>query len=331
VNHVERFRAVMDFQPVDRLPVVEWAGYWTDTLDRWRTEGLPAEIEDRQEVRDHLGLDCWRQLWPRGIGPDAPKPTHHGAGIIRDEQDYEDVLPRLYPDPPFNADALREWAGRHDRGEMVVWFALEGFFWFPRRLLGIERHLLAFYDQPGLLHRINEDLLAFNLRCIDEICSLCVPEFVTIAEDMSYNHGPILSKACFDEFLAPYYRRIVPVLKERGILPMVDSDGDVTALVPWLEEVGVQGLLPWERQAGCDVAQIRRDHPRFRMIGGFDKTVMKRGEAAMREEFERLLPVMRQGGFIPGVDHQTPPDVSLENYHVFISLLREYCAAAAPE
>ena len=35
---------------------------------------------------------------------------------------------------------------------------------------------------------------------------------MTFAEDMSYNHGPMLSKALFDEFLAPYYRRLVPRL-----------------------------------------------------------------------------------------------------------------------
>jgi uroporphyrinogen-III decarboxylase len=65
------------------------------------------------------------------------------------------------------------------------------------------------------------------------------------------------------------------------------------------------------------------------MIGAFDKMVMKRGEAAMRAEFERLLPVMRQGGFIPGVDHQTPPEVSLDMYRTYLALLREYCHAAA--
>jgi uroporphyrinogen-III decarboxylase len=139
----------------------------------------------------------------------------------------------------------------------------------------------------------------------------------------------MLSKAAFDEFLAPCYRRIVPALKERGILPMVDSDGDVTTLIPWLEEVGLEGLLPLERMAGVDVARIRREHPRFKMIGAFDKTVMKDGEAAMRREFERLLPVMRTGGFIPSVDHQTPPDVSLERYRLYIALLREYCGRAA--
>ena len=37
------------------------------------------------------------------------------------------------------------------------------------------------------------------------------------------------------------------------------------------------------------------------MVGGYDKTLMHRGEPAMRAEFERLGPVMRQGGFIPSV------------------------------
>jgi uroporphyrinogen-III decarboxylase len=65
------------------------------------------------------------------------------------------------------------------------------------------------------------------------------------------------------------------------------------------------------------------------MMGGFDKMVMAQGEAPMRAEFERLLPVMRAGGFIPSVDHQTPPGVSLDNYRTYVRLLREYTAEAA--
>jgi len=34
MNHVERFRAVMNFQPVDRLPVWEWAMWWDKTIAR---------------------------------------------------------------------------------------------------------------------------------------------------------------------------------------------------------------------------------------------------------------------------------------------------------
>jgi uroporphyrinogen-III decarboxylase len=156
-----------------------------------------------------------------------------------------------------------------------------------------------------------------------------VPTFTTIAEDMSYNHGPMLSKALFDEFLAPYYRRLVPRLRERGVIVMVDTDGDPTRMVPWLEEVGVQGVLPLERQAGVDGMRIREVHPRTMMIGHFDKMVMDRGERAMRAEFERLLPLMRTGGFIPSVDHQTPPHITIEEYRLYRRLLDEYTEAGA--
>ena len=44
----------------------------------------------------------------------------------------------------------------------------------------------------------------------------------------------------------------------------------------------------------------------------------------MRAEFERLVPLMKTGGFIPSVDHQTPPGVSLEQYRCYLRLLDEY-------
>ena len=74
---------------------------------------------------------------------------------------------------------------------------------------------------------------------------------------------------------------------------------------------------------------VDRDHPEFKMIGAFDKTVMHLGEAAVRAEFERLLPTMAGGGFIVSVDHQTPPGVSLQQYRDYVELLGEYCMKAA--
>ena len=165
---------------------------------------------------------------------------------------------------------------------------------------------------------------------LDKILQVCVPTFMTLAEDMSYNHGPMISKATFELFVEPYYRQLVPRLLERGVMPFVDTDGDVTLLVPWLAELGVDGVLPLERQAGVDGMRLRERYPRLRMVGHFDKMTMNRGEAAMRAEFERLLPLMKKGGFIPSVDHQTPPGVSLEEYRVYLRLLREYMNVGHP-
>jgi uroporphyrinogen-III decarboxylase len=147
---------------------------------------------------------------------------------------------------------------------------------------------------------------------------------MTIAEDMSYNHGPMISRRTFDEFVVPYYRELLPRLQEQGTPLFMDTDGDVTLLVPWLQDLGVKGVLPLERQAGVDGMALRRQFPPLLMVGHFDKMTMHRGEADMRAEFERLLPLMKTGGFIPSVDHQTPPGVSLEQYECYLRLLEEY-------
>jgi uroporphyrinogen-III decarboxylase len=194
--------------------------------------------------------------------------------------------------------------------------------------MSFEPLMYAFSDQPELIHQINRDLVDYHFRTLEKVAKVCVPTFMTFAEDMSYNLGPMISKEIFDEFLTPYYREFLPRLAELNILPIVDTDGDVTKLVPWLQEVGIAGVLPLERQAGVDGLALRREFPTLAMIGHYDKMVMNRGEAAIRAEFERLLPLIKSSGFIPSVDHQTPPGVSLDEYRVYLRLLNEYAVSA---
>ena len=343
MNTRERFQAVTQFQPFDRLPLVEYAAWWDLTLERWHREGLPAGLpicapkggdvfsgEYRYDIARHFGQDIYLQDWLWANDSECPQPASHGAGLIATMDDYEKILPHLYPDPSriLNREMWSRWAELQKRGEAVLWFTVEGFFWFPRRLFGIEPHLYAFYDEPELMHRINADLAAWILRCFGAICEICTPDFMNFAEDMSYNHGPMLSEELFDEFMLPYYKQVVPSIKERGVIPFMDSDGDITSALSWFERAGIEGILPLERQAGVDVPQLRKDHPRMCFMGHFDKMTMSKGEAAMRAEFERLLPTAAQGGFIIGVDHQTPPGVSYQDYQLYMALYREFAEKA---
>jgi hypothetical protein len=328
MNHVERFRAVMNFQPVDRLPRWEWAMWWDKTIDRWHGEGLPRELKHSQvfEISRFFGLDPYQQFWFSTTDPTIEATQHHVEGIVSDMDDYLRLRPKLFPSHAEAIQSMLPWADVQSRGEAVVWCTFEGFFWFPRTLMGFSKLMLAFNDQPELLHQINSDLLEFNLKLFEQVRRVCVPTFATIAEDMSYNHGPMISKKTFDDFVAPYYRRFVPLLQELEIVPIVDTDGDVTMLVPWLNEAGIKGVLPLERQAGVGGLELRRQFPRLLMIGHFDKMTMTKGEAAMRAEFERLVPIMKSGGFIPSVDHQTPPGVPIDEYRTYLKLLFEYTA-----
>lgn len=324
----ERFRATLNGEPVDRLPMTEWAPYWELTLERWRDEGMPAELS-RYEVQEYFGLDpIWNARFNH-FGPEMPAPVSHGAGVMIDEDDYNRLRPLLYPSNDALLESLEEHLRTHDRESFVLWAVVDGFFWYPRRLFGIERHFYAFYDYPDLMHRMNADVAEHSIAMLRRLAEIAVPDFVTFAEDMSYNHGPMLSEEMFAEFLEPYYRRVVPVIEEIGSVPICDSDGDVTEMIPWLERVGLQGVLPLERQAGVDGMALREAHPELVMIGHYDKMVMNRGEEAIRGEFERLLPLMRSGRFVPSVDHQTPPGVSLEQYRTYLRLFEDCARAGA--
>lgn len=342
----ERFLRTLNFESCDdRLPMVEWAAWWHLTIDRWKTEGLPADISWDDSLA-HFGLDPLVMMRGDARLPDplpdeiterlarAPNASvevqHTNRALVASEADYEMLRPYLYSETHVAAavEQARALKPRHDRGEISIRVWLDGYFWFPRKLFGIEEHLLAFYDHPELMHRMNGDLADFNVRMIEAIGSVLTPDMVGFAEDMSYNHGPMLSQRCFEEFLQPHYRRSIPAIKARGSKVLVDTDGDVTTMIPWMQAAGIEGVYPLEHQAGVDVAELRRRHPDLLMMGGYDKMVMTRGEAAMRAEFERLLPVMRSGGFIPSVDHQTPPGVSLAEYEIYIRLFREYCERA---
>ena len=107
MNNVERFENVLTFKPVDRLPMVEWAFWWDKTIDRWHGEGLPGELKDSMEIHEYFGLDSLAQTWARPITGNCPAPTYHGAGILKNTEEYLAMKSNMYPEPAFDAEAFK--------------------------------------------------------------------------------------------------------------------------------------------------------------------------------------------------------------------------------
>jgi len=326
----ERFLTVLNGElPDDRLPMIEWAAWWWDkTIERWIGEGFPENLNFEKSLQ-YFGLD---ELHCVGLHPAIPWEIHrgHGLGVMDNEEDYEKIKKGLYSDEAIERllNAAKSLKSRHDNGEIIVRIWLDGFFWFPRSLFGIEPHMFAFYDYPELMSRITQDLCDFNMKGIKELFKIMKPDFIGYAEDMSYNHGPMLSEECFDKFMLPHYITMNNFAHENNVKTLVDSDGDVTVMIPWFIKSGIDGVYPLERQANVDIAKIRREYPEFIMLGGYDKMVMNKGEKAIRAEFDRILPVMKSSRYIPSVDHQTPPGVSFEEYKLYVKIFEEYCEKA---
>jgi uroporphyrinogen decarboxylase len=105
----------------------------------------------------------------------------------------------------------------------------------------------------------------------------------------------------------------------------VDSDGDVSELLPIWLDWGWNCVWPMEQAAGNDVVEYRRKYGKdLRMMGGMDKRVLARGDKAeIQAMVERVTPLIQEGGYVPTVDHGIPHDVSLESFLFYRRLLSE--------
>jgi hypothetical protein len=193
-----------------------------------------------------------------------------------------------------------------------------GFYGTARFLLGEERVMTEFYDDPEMMHDIMDHLANFWSSIYDQLLGQIDVDGILIWEDMCYKSGPLVSPKIFREFVLPGYRKLTGCLHSHGVnTVMVDTDGNCSALLPLLIEGGVTVVGPFEQAAGMDIAKVRRDFPRLGIVGGIDKMQLKQGPAAIDRELEKVPAMLAHGGFIPHVDHQVPPDVSWADFQYY--------------
>ena len=74
----------------------------------------------------------------------------------------------------------------------------------------------AFYDMPEVIHRMNEFFLDIFMRYLPMVLDILPADVLYVQEDVSGVNGPLISPRMFDEFIAPYYLKLVPGAEQRG-------------------------------------------------------------------------------------------------------------------
>ena len=189
-------------------------------------------------------------------------------------------------------------------------------FGFVRELMGPERAMYAFHDEPELVREMMDVLTELILGLLPRVVEEAPLTTVFFWEDMCYRGGPLISPAMFREFMIPRYRRMTDLATSLGIeVCFVDSDGNVEQLVPLWIEAGIRGTYPLEVAAGMDARKLRQQYGRdVLMTGNIDKRVLAQDRRAIDRELEAKLPLAEEGGFIPHLDHGIPHDVPYENF-----------------
>jgi len=354
----DSLRATLSFERPETICQFDW-GYWRETTERWEREGMPPgkpwdaagiTFYDRVpvSVRMYPGFETLvleetadTKIVRGGDGVTAEVPKNGATRLprfirhpVRNLRDFEAIKERLDPHTPgrFPADWAEQVRRTHDRDHVLVMGGTEiSFFGWARDLVGVENLLLAFYDQPELIHAINRHQLRFIKEMYSRILSDGVMfDFIFCWEDMSFKNGPLISPQFIREFMLPYYRELVGFFREvngRRHRFLLDSDGDVRQLIPLFREAGIDGMLPFEVAAGMDIVGFAEEYPDLILAGGIDKREIAKGRAAIDQELEAKLPALfRRGGYLPSMDHHVPPEVSYADFRYYVSRVQELYA-----
>jgi len=247
---------------------------------------------------------------------------------VKTRPDFEDLRWRLDPETPERFSQVLDFMADMAlaKGDDTYTCAhCCGLFGMLRLLLGLTGLSVATRRNPALLHAIADQWLTMNSVLIRKMREKAPVDWVFFFEDMSYKNGPMISPKAVGEFMLPYYRRLIEEGRAETDIRVfaVDSDGDVSLLIPLFMEAGVNMMLPFEVQAGMDVREVRKCYPKLVILGGLDKRALFTDTAAIaREVRPKVTKMLPAGGFIPSLDHNVPPEVSLENFKKYLEILR---------
>jgi len=344
----ERTMLALDFQLTDRVPVVGGfvrhpaflaAAAGTTVDGFW---AAPKEVAIR--AFRNLGVDVIIGL----ILPSADSATGAQVGITKSsrfdspEAMLEDIagLPSLAElrrtfDFQKEYDAyLALYRDGQAVGDDILWipntfhcvaqFQNEGYF-------GAENYYMALALYPEAMDRFfavsGERAFLRNTAVAKAILDHGLPRVMWLGQDACDNRGPYIAPQTMNEIYIRHVKRSLQPLKEAGITILWHSDGNITPIVPYLLDAGVDGFQGLQETVDTkiDVAALRELKTREGrppiIVGSVSSvTTMPFGTPAdVRADVRRCqtLAATKGGGWLLNFSSSLGPEVPAENIQAF--------------
>jgi len=286
------------------------------------------EVEVIEEFKDGSKIIIDEMGIKKRIGKENDSIPEYYEWPVKNRDSWEKFkLKRLNPATPGRyTDNLNRAVEFYKNRDFPLMMGGEvGFFGPLRYLIGEVKLLTSYYDQPDLIKDMINYLVDFWTEVYYPLLSKIKPDCFLMWEDMCYKTGPLISPEIFREFMLPAYKKFTSLLKDNGVdIIIVDTDGNCWKLIPVFMEGGVTCIYPMEVAAEMDVVEVRKKFPELQMTGGIDKRVLAKDKSSIDRELEGKIPYMiKQGGYIPHIDHNVPPDVPFENFVYYRKRLEE--------
>ena len=349
IKLTERERMLRTFrhEEVDRIMMVDNA--WAGTVRRWYNEGLPHNMAwedyfgfDRSiminpdnsprypsrvlEVTDRYRIETtpWGGTQKSFNELDStPEVTEHYYGTPDKWEEAKKAMMTYHEDRiPWKLleDNYARWKADGRFMQLVLWF---GFDVAHSHMIGTENMLIGMYDDPDWVKDIFDTYLTVALDLGQRILDAGY-EFDGVFWYEGYKGSTFFSPAAYRELLKPYHKKAVDWAHERGMVTELHSCGYIEPLLDDIVDIGVEMLNPLEVKAGMNPVRIKEKYgDKLAFHGGINAQLWDNIDL-VKEEMERIIPVMKEGGgYVFASDHSIPNSVSFENMTEIAKLAHE--------
>jgi uroporphyrinogen decarboxylase len=351
VDSRERILTTLQGGVPDRVGRYEY--FWSETLERWRSEGMPADVDPGDlfcldlhllprpdlsfqfpdETLEETGEQIVRRdsngvtaKWLKGGEGHPPHWLDYKLKTPRDWYEHKERL--VCSDDRIPSDTRAEYDAARTRGKFVVFNSNESFIpaW---NAVGQVAILMMMAEEPEVAKDMFMTYADLLIALAENVRAMGVEvDGAWFRGDMAYNKGPMFSPAMYDELLLPAHRRLCDYFRSYGKPVMLHTDGKIDMLIPRFIDAGFSAIHPLEAKCDQDVRVLKEVYGgQITFFGNIDARVLSGTKEAIEEEVRSKVTVAAKGGgYIFHSDHSIPPSVSYDNYLFALDMLGKYGA-----
>jgi len=263
-----------------------------------------------------------------------PGSEHHFTRIVcplQKAKTPEEITAFPFPsfDEPWRLAKARKLINSyHSRGLCVGGSAACSVFEVSWQLRGMEQLLEDFVFSPEMASALLDRVTDIRCRYVESMVSMDV-DVIILGDDIATQIGMMMSPAMWRRWLKPRLSQVIKTARKvkPDILVFYHSDGNPTAVIPDLIEIGVNILNPIQPEC-MDPATLKEKYGNQLAFWGTmgTQTTFPFGKpedikAIVRQRMET---VGRGGGLLLGPTHMLEPDVPWENILAFFEAVNEF-------
>jgi hypothetical protein len=157
-----------------------------------------------------------------------------------------------------------------DRTQTAMTMNLHGgYFQTLMAFMGFEDGLLAFYDEPELVHELLAYLSDFYMMVAEKTIDLYKPDIIAVIDDTAAWNAPFISREMYEEFIFPHHDKWAGFGRERGLPISLHNCGKCEGIVDLFVKMGVRIWDPAQTCNDLDAIQARYGNDLV-IAGGWD-------------------------------------------------------------